>query len=298
MAIFARNLYDSADSARKLNIVFPVVAGESLRPVFPVIRSVHCYQMRHSSVGAMTSPASWAVEYHSKSAGEVILPNGKRYSRRKESVHLYAPNCEYREITTDADFPIQETYITFSFGSTLNLESLTGKDGIARFLHAPHVGKLMLETAEQCYTRGHDARLNAQSSLLSIFDILLHARLRSENTYALDSFQQQQATFTEEVEQFLRQRLCEKVKNSDIARYMKVSESTLSHRFKAEDGGSPIARLIEFRIDFAKTLLIKGEPLKIIADMTGFSDEFHLSKIFKKVTGESPREFRNEYNIS
>jgi AraC-like DNA-binding protein len=253
--------------------------------------------MRHSSIGAMTSPAAWAVEYHSKYAGEVELPNGTRYSRKKESVHLYAPNCEYREITTDADFPIQETYISFSFGSTLNLESLTGKDGIAKFLHAGHIGKLMLKTADACYLRGYDARLAAQSALLAILDPLIHARQHSKNTYIIDTLQQE-ASFTEEVEQFLRQRLSDKVKNSDIARYMKVSESTLSHKFKAEDGGSPIARLIEFRIDFAKTLLIKGEPLKIIADMTGFGDEFHLSKIFKKVTGESPREFRNEYNIS
>lgn len=297
MAISARNLYDSANNARKLNIAFPIAAEESPLPVFPVVKSVHCYQMRHSSVGAMTSPGSWAVEYHSKYAGEVMLPNGKRYSRKKESVHLYAPSCEYREITTDADFPIQETYISFSFGSTLNLESLTGKDGIARFLHAGHTGKLMLEAAEQCYSRGYDAKLAAQSALLSILDILLHARSHSENTYTLDSLQQQEPTFTEEVERFLRKRLSDKIKNADIARYMKVSESTLSHRFKDEDGGSPIARLIELRVDFAKTLLIKGEPLKIIADMTGFSDEFHLSKIFKKVTGESPREFRKEYNI-
>jgi AraC-like DNA-binding protein len=73
---------------------------------------------------------------------------------------------------------------------------------------------------------------------------------------------------------------------------MKVSESSLNHRFKEETGISPIARLIEIRLEFAKSLLLKGEKLVNIADMTGFYDEYHLSKAFKKKFGISPKTFR------
>jgi AraC-like DNA-binding protein len=46
--------------------------------------------------------------------------------------------------------------------------------------------------------------------------------------------------------------------------------------------------LTTFRINAVKNLLAKGESIKFIADQTGFCDEFHLSKVFKQVTGSSP----------
>ncbi|MCK5843651.1 MAG: helix-turn-helix transcriptional regulator [Victivallales bacterium] len=296
MAVSARNLYDSAKFAERLNFSFGIMDGETAGQVFPVIRSVHCYRLNHSSVGAMTSPSCWAVEYHSKLAGEIILPNGERYERRKESVHLYAPDCEYREDTTRAEFPIRETYITFQFGESADLRSLTADAGFAVFLHAGAAGRVMLDVVEACRKRGASARLAAQSGLVGILDILTQSRSHSKNTYVIDLFQRSSNDFSEEVEEYLRRRLSERVSTAEIARYMKVSESTLSHRFKEERGIAPISRLIELRVDFAKALLIKGELLKIIADMTGFSDEFHLSKTFKKVVGESPREFRKEFS--
>jgi AraC-like DNA-binding protein len=100
--------------------------------------------------------------------------------------------------------------------------------------------------------------------------------------------------FADEVEIYLRKNIAKNIKNSDIARYMKVSESSLNHRFKNDTGISPIARLIEIRMEFAKSLLLKGEKLTTIADMTGFHDEYHLSKTFKKQIGLSPRAFKNK----
>ena len=88
--------------------------------------------------------------------------------------------------------------------------------------------------------------------------------------------------------------LSRKLKTSDIARFMKVSESSLNHRFKTETGIAPISRLIELRLEFAKGLLLKGEKLINIAEMTGFNNEYHLSKTFKKKLGISPREFKKQ----
>ena len=52
-----------------------------------------------------------------------------------------------------------------------------------------------------------------------------------------------------------------------------------------------MTRLINLRIDHAKHLLLRGVPLKQIAQEAGFSDAFHLSKTFKHVEGISPRGF-------
>jgi iron complex transport system substrate-binding protein len=74
---------------------------------------------------------------------------------------------------------------------------------------------------------------------------------------------------------------------------MRISPSLLSHKFKEETGVAPIARLIEIRIEHARSLLLRGEKLKSIAALTGHSSEYHLSRNFKAVTGVSPAEFRS-----
>jgi AraC-like DNA-binding protein len=73
---------------------------------------------------------------------------------------------------------------------------------------------------------------------------------------------------------------------------MMVSESTLNHKFKAETGVSPITRLNELRIDYAKGLLLKGKVLKNIAAEAGFYDQYYFSKMFKQITGTSPGKYK------
>jgi AraC-like DNA-binding protein len=58
-----------------------------------------------------------------------------------------------------------------------------------------------------------------------------------------------------------------------------------------ETGESPMMTLTRMRIHLAKTLLLQGHRLKLVADQTGFWDQYHLSKTFKQHEGISPREF-------
>ena len=90
---------------------------------------------------------------------------------------------------------------------------------------------------------------------------------------------------------YLKAHLAERVTLQGIARNAHVSVSTLSHRYRKETGETPITTLMRLRIDHAKVLLQRRLPLKIIADRLGFSDAYHLSKAFKRVTGVSPRGF-------
>jgi AraC family transcriptional regulator len=47
------------------------------------------------------------------------------------------------------------------------------------------------------------------------------------------------------------------------------------------------------RIDRVKALLLESRlSLATIADETGFSDQSHMSKVFRKLTGSTPRLFR------
>jgi transcriptional regulator GlxA family with amidase domain len=67
--------------------------------------------------------------------------------------------------------------------------------------------------------------------------------------------------------------------------------STLAHRYRQETGEPPMLKLTRLRINLAKGLLLKGQPLKAIAEAAGFSDAFHLSKTFKRLEGAAPKHF-------
>ena len=73
---------------------------------------------------------------------------------------------------------------------------------------------------------------------------------------------------------------------------MNVSISTISHRYHAETGETPMTRLMRLRIDRAKMLLLGGQKLAAIASATGFYDAAHLAATFKRVEGLSPHAYR------
>lgn len=71
--------------------------------------------------------------------------------------------------------------------------------------------------------------------------------------------------------------------------------------FLAATGKTPLDRLTELRIHHAESLLLKRSPshpvtVKEAARLSGFSDEYYFSRVYKKHTGQSPRSLlrRNE----
>lgn len=66
--------------------------------------------------------------------------------------------------------------------------------------------------------------------------------------------------------------------------------------FKKETGMTPLEYLIQKRIDYARELLslqkINRYKIKEVAILCGFDDQYYFSRLFKKVTGFSPAEYR------
>lgn len=73
----------------------------------------------------------------------------------------------------------------------------------------------------------------------------------------------------------------------------------LSKIFSTYKGISPIDYLTEVRINEAKKLLLSSPSflLKDVTQLVGYDDPYNFSKIFKKNTGKSPSEYRNNQQI-
>lgn len=84
------------------------------------------------------------------------------------------------------------------------------------------------------------------------------------------------------------------LKVSDIAGYLKISESRLSVIFKEDTGKTLIQYLTAVRIGKAKKLLDTTEyKVYEVAELVGYNNSQYLSNVFAKETGCFPLEYKN-----
>ena len=88
-------------------------------------------------------------------------------------------------------------------------------------------------------------------------------------------------------------RFMEPLTLDDLASNVYVSGDHLRSIFKREYGMAPIHYLLNKRIELAQGYLRESDRKIVeIAKLCGFSDPYYFSRIFKKMTGKSPQDYR------
>lgn len=88
----------------------------------------------------------------------------------------------------------------------------------------------------------------------------------------------------------------EEISLPDLARKASMSPSTLYRMFVKTTGKSPGSYVISLRLNKASELLTSTtEPVSEIAVRAGFSDSNYFSRLFKRHTGMTPRQYRTRY---
>lgn len=92
---------------------------------------------------------------------------------------------------------------------------------------------------------------------------------------------------------FIKNHYKEDINLNVLANEFFLSPAYLSRKFSQTTGVSIMSYLEEYRINIA-TEILKGSELSIseIADQVGYDDANYFTKIFKKVKGITPKEFR------
>lgn len=81
-----------------------------------------------------------------------------------------------------------------------------------------------------------------------------------------------------------------------LARIAKLSASHFARAFRASFGATPAAYVAVRRVERAKTLMLQTtEPLCRISLDCGFTDQSHLSRVFRRAVGQSPSQWRRRH---
>jgi AraC family transcriptional regulator len=92
---------------------------------------------------------------------------------------------------------------------------------------------------------------------------------------------------------YIDEHLSETIHVKDLSDVARRSTAHFCRAFKRTFGQTPHAYLTARRLSRAKALMLEGdEPLSIIALLCGFTDQAHLSKLFRQHTGETPAAWR------
>jgi AraC-like DNA-binding protein len=82
-----------------------------------------------------------------------------------------------------------------------------------------------------------------------------------------------------------------------LAQEMSLSRSVLSNHIKSCFEMTPVELINTIRMQAAMELIIHSDlNISEIAYRTGFNDPKYFSRMFKRVYGKSPSQFRNEEN--
>jgi AraC-like DNA-binding protein len=83
-----------------------------------------------------------------------------------------------------------------------------------------------------------------------------------------------------------------------IADELSLDRRYLVRLFKEKTGMGIQEYIIQVRMEHARTLLQSGFSVNTTASMVGYHDSFNFSKMFKKTTGTSPKQFAQAHRLS
>ncbi|MEO1305187.1 MAG: AraC family transcriptional regulator [Pseudomonadota bacterium] len=135
-------------------------------------------------------------------------------------------------------------------------------------------------------------------SLARVFLIKLIQKYGDERSMDAEFSRAYTADQHRRVLDLLADRFGEDIGVEEMASEAGLSSSHFSRMFKAVIGDAPYQFLTRYRAERAAEMLIDpARPVIDVALACGFSDQPHLTRVFKQIHGETPRRWRIRQNV-
>lgn len=111
-----------------------------------------------------------------------------------------------------------------------------------------------------------------------------------KNQYATTTFKEHLMIT---IDTYIQENYQQPLNTQNLSEHFNFSPAYLSKLFREYKALSPTEYITALRIDKAKELLLSSNNLKIkeVATLVGYDDSLYFSKVFKKITGISPKQF-------
>lgn len=128
----------------------------------------------------------------------------------------------------------------------------------------------------------------ANSNLLYFLTFMIYDYEKSSSFFQTDPVKESINYMKKNIDKFL--------KIDELAKHQNLSVSRYSERFKEKTGYSPIQYYVQLKIQKSCQLLYFSDlSIKEICQQVGFSDPYYFSRVFKKLMGIAPSQYKATY---
>ncbi|WP_344795801.1 AraC family transcriptional regulator [Litoribacillus peritrichatus] len=221
----------------------------------------------------------------------VTTPSGKLLNITEPSV-LFYPKPSVHELRAEQGDDANVVCATIRYGTGSNNPLANALPPFVAITLSDDVA--LKNTAQWLFEEALQKRQGREAIMNRLTEIFLITLLR----HAMDSDLVDQGLLTglahpqlAKVITALHARPSENWTLQEMASLATMSRSKFIETFKEKVGYSPGDYLLEWRVGVAQTLLKKGKPVGWVANEVGYENASALARVFRKKTGQSPREW-------
>lgn len=256
-------------------------------------------------VGCVCDLPNWSLDAHShedfaeliyiyEGEGEFVV-DGVCHKAKEGDFLLYNQNVVHKEKSTSLkNIKIYYLSINNLYVDGLEKNMLVSKTEIPLVhagLYRAKLEEYLMDIFQEYASQNTFFSVNAQY-ILSTMLILLR-RIITDGKAKQKNNVKDPVAF--KVKRYIDENFSQHLTLSSISNVLYVSPDYISHTFKTNIGFAPISYLIQRRIEEAKKLLLTtSRTISDIAVSVGYENISSFSSSFKKLTGQTPGEYRRQ----
>lgn len=218
------------------------------------------------------------IHYILEGKGSFKNCHGEYRLCKNDGFLIYPDEVTYYE--ADSKEPWEYVWIGFRGNKSIELLENIGLTQKNPIFHSYSCFEVFKEI-EKCNNIECDKQLHILSLLYRFFSMMTRKQNDSPKTYASKAVS------------YISSNISDKLRVADISALLGIDRKYFCQVFKDEYKISPQQYILNKRIEMAKSLLSDTNlSIKEISMSVGYSDQLSFSKIFKKHTGYSPYEYK------
>ena len=220
---------------------------------------------------------------------------GQRFPVKANDFVIINPQVEHTELSSP-DEPLEYIVLGINGLSFSNLTPVSEGGHPFSFFNLRDEQKDILRYLNAMVQEATSQSMSYELVCHNLLEILLIKILRHQH-FDLEVGKQSKATKDISfIKHYLETYYHESIQLEDLASMTHLSRFYISHSFKKEIGMSPMEYLIAIRIKESKILLrTTNYSISQVADIVGFTTPTYFSKQFRKSTGISPTDYREQF---